>query len=77
MVIKSKWLLDMLGMPKPHDRDFKQIELDLIQIPAAISPRDGKSKGLSKNQTALCWATNLNKFTDYRISSVHVESGSL
>jgi len=44
----------MLGMPKPHDQDFKQIELDLLQIPAAISPQDGKSKGLSKNQTALC-----------------------
>lgn len=54
-------------MPKPHDQDFKQIELDLIQIPAAISPWDGKSKGLSKNKTALCRATNLNKFTDYHI----------
>lgn len=64
-------------MPKPHDQDFKQIELDLIQIPAAISPWDGKSKGLSKNKTALCRATNLNKFTDYHISSVHIESGSL
>lgn len=44
----------MLGMPKPHDRDFKQIELDLLQTPAVISPQGGKSKGLSKNQTALC-----------------------
>lgn len=66
----------MLGMPKPHDQDFKQIELDLLQTPAVISPQDGKSKGLSKNQTALYQATNLNNFTDYHISSVHIKPGS-
>lgn len=63
-------------MPKPQDQDFKQIELDLLQIPAVISPQDGKSNGLSRSQTALCPATNLNKFADYRISGVHMQPGS-